>query len=508
MRIKKSIINVGISILSLLITFVPNMVVRKLFLDSLGNEILGLVSLYSNISSWLCIIEMGIGSAIIFSLYKPYYTGDYNKVSAYIKYYKKFYRYIAVVLLFSSIVIAPYIRFFINENINTNLVSTGFILFMFNTFMSYMFSYRFCILNVAQESYKITISVTLSKLIISILQILILNIYPNIYIYLLIQILVNLVYYLNINKYIYIRNKNIFELNGSLSKLERAELTKNTGALFMHNIGSLVMNSTDNILISKYIGLNTLAKYTNYQIILAMVQNVVASVFNGITASIGNLISESDNKKIYNTFKNITFVNFWLTSFLVITLYNTLEQFIIMWVGKENLIDRSTFIILLLNIYIWCMRRSVEIFKSAGGIFYQDKYAPIFESLINLSISIYLVNKVGLVGIFLGTMCSNLLVVFWIKPYVLYKYLFKKNVLEYFYIYFKYLLIASIPLFITDVLVSSLKNNYNFNSFIINCIANIFIINSIYIIIFHKNNEFKYFKDIFINIIQKIRGKR
>lgn len=505
MRSKKTIINSSINVFSLLLNFIPNLIVRKVFLEKLGSETLGLVSLYSNILGWLSIVEMGVGSVIVFSLYKPFYNRDYSKVNAYIDFYKSFYRTVGILILILSIVISPFVKNFIREELDSSFISLGFILFAFNTFITYMFSHRLCILNVAQESYKITLATSLSRLIILIIQYIGLNIYPNFYLYISIQIIINYIYYIIINEYIYKRYSYIFELEGNLEELEKNSLMKNMKSFFMHKIGSLITFNTDNIIISRYLGLSILTKYTNYQIIISVTQNFFSAIMGGATASVGNLISEGNNQIIYNVFKNMMFLNSWLGSFIVISLYNTLDQFIILWLGKENTIDSTILILILFNTYFICMRQSVETFKSASGIFYQDRYAPICEALINLFVSLYLVNKIGLSGVFLGTLCSNLLVVFWIKPYILYKYLFKKNIIEYFYMYFKYMIIGFIPLFITNFITSSFKYNYSFNSFIINCIINIIVVNIVYIIIFYKSDEFKYFKSIFISIIRKIR---
>ena len=272
----------------------------------------------------------------------------------------------------------------------------------------------------------------------------------------------------------------------------------------MHQIGILVLNCTDNLVISKFLGLTTLAMYTNYQIIIGTLQNLVNSILNGITSSLGNLIAEGDIDKSYSIHKKLFFMSFWITSFIVISLYNTLDQFIALWVGRTNIIDNFTLSIILINVYFFTMRGSVEQFKMASGNYYQDRYAPIIEAVINLVSSTILVRYIGLTGVFIGTLISNLTVAFWVKPYIVYKYVFDKNLVEYFKMYFRYLLIALLPLFITNILTSSLKYNYTVTDFILNCSINIVIINIIYIIVFYKSEEFKYFINILDNITKKI----
>ena len=271
----------------------------------------------------------------------------------------------------------------------------------------------------------------------------------------------------------------------------------------MHKIGGLVVNSTDNILISKFVGLGELANYANYNTVISALQRVVSMGLNGITASVGNMLVDQNKEKSYDVHKKVFFLSFWVVSFIVISLYNTLNQFVGLWVGNEYLLDNFTFIIILINLYFMAMRGSVEQFQNGSGNFYQDRYAPLIEGIINLTLSIFLVGKIGLVGVFIGTLISNFTVIFWTKPYVVYKYVFKKPLVEYFKMYFKYLLIGLIPLGITNWITSQIRYNVSVGSFIINCIINIVLINGIYILIFFRTKEFKYYKKLFISIMKK-----
>ena len=297
MRTKKSIINSSANVLATIMMFIPNIIVRKIFLDNLGSEMLGLTSLYTNIIGWLSIFDMGIGSAIIFSLYKPYANNDYKSIKSYIGFYSKFYRKIGLGILISSLFISPFIKYFISDSINYKIASIGFILYAINTFISYIFSHRLCILNVAQEAYIITLGTAFSRLIISIIQAVMLNLYPNFLLYILIQIIINLIYFVAINKYIYNKFNWINEEYEPLENEEQCNLKRNIKALFMHKIGTLVLNSTDNIVISKFLGLTTLAMYTNYHIVINALQCLVNSILNGLTSSLGNLITEGNLNK-------------------------------------------------------------------------------------------------------------------------------------------------------------------------------------------------------------------
>lgn len=503
MRSKKAVINAMVNILSFAIIFIPNLIIRKIFIDTLGNDMVGLSSLYTNIIGWLSIVEMGVGTAIIYSLYNPYANKENQKVRAYIRFYGKFYRGIGFVILVIGIAISPLIKYFIKENIDFKLAIIGFILFLLNTFITYMFSHKICILSVAQEEYKVTIGTTVSKLLISVLQYAMFKLFPSFLLYIVIQLMINLIYFIVINKYILKKYPWLNEGSEELEGQERTSLLKNVKAMFMHKIGGLIVLSTDNLVISKFVGLGVLAKYTNYQMIISALQTMVSTGLRGITASIGNMLTEGNKEKAYDIHKKVFFLNFWITSFIVISLYNTLNQFIVIWIGEKQLLDKATFIVILINVYFSLMRGSVERFQDGAGTFYYDRYAPLVEGGINLVTSLILVNMIGISGVFIGTLISNFSVIFWTKPYVVYKYVFDTKLINYFKMYFKYILIALIPLIVTTLVSNLVKYQYDLPSFIVNCVLNVLIINSIYLLIFFKTDEFKYYIKMVKSITKK-----
>lgn len=334
-----------------------------------------------------------------------------------------------------------------------------------------------------------------------------LKIHPNFISFIFIQFIINLMYFILINVYISKKYPWLNEGRDSLEKAEKKSLLKNVRAMFMHKIASLVVNSTDNIVISKFVGLGILATYTNYQMIIAALQSIVSTALGGLTASIGNLLTTGDKDKAYDIHKKIFFINFWVVSFIAITLYNTLNQFMGLWVGDKYLLDELTYVIILINTYFASMRGSVEQFQSGSGTFYQDRYAPICEAIINLVTSLILVRYIGIAGVFIGTLVSNFTVIFWTKPYVVYRYVFDKKLIYYYKMYFKYLLIALIQLGVTSYITTPLKSNYTIISFIFNCLLNIIIINGIYCIIFYISDEFKYYLALIKTILKRSKDK-
>lgn len=498
MRLKKSMLNVLIALISYVISFIPIIIIRKVFINTLGVEMLGLSSIYANILGYLSIVEMGIGSAIIYSLYKPFKEKNGLKISGYIKYYELFYKKVGILVFLLGIVIAPNIGKIFNTEIDNFIVIGGFILFLINTVIGYMFTYKHCIFNAAQENYKLTIALTISKIIIAIFQIFVLIKFNNFFIYLLIQIIVNLIMYIMLNKYIHNKYNWIFCKEGSLTLDEEKDLKKNIKALFFHKIGLVFVFGTDNIVLSYFTNLKTVAIYNNYLIIINALNGLISSAMISITGSIGNLITSTKKEYIYDVFKRILFLNFWTSSFICITTFNTINHFISIWIGNEYFLDEFSIFLIIINMYFQMTRATIDRFKEASGQYYKDRYAPLIEGIINLVFSIILVKRMGLSGVLMGTLISNFFVVFWIKPFIVYKYLFKKPVKLYFKIYFKNIIINIIPLIITAIISSYISKYETLNMFIVNCLTNLLIINSYYILIYRKNLDYIYFKNLIL----------
>ena len=481
MRTQKAMKNAIIGIITYLLAFLPQFIVRKAFLDTLGEEVLGLNSLFMNLISYLSIVEMGISSAIIFSLYRPFAEGDKVKIKGYLDYYDKFYKIAGTIIFILGLILLPFLHVFINNDLDVNIQQAQwyFILFLVNTYISYLFTYKFCLLNVAQESYKISIANTMTKFATAILQFIALIVFPRFDIYIFIQIIVNLIQYIILNRYIDKKFKWLKIIKGEITKQEKADLTKNVKALFIHKIGSIFVFGTDNIVISAFINLSAVARYNNYNMIINAIQGVVRAAISAITPSIGNMLVEKDATESYKVHQRLFLLNFWVSSFVVIVLYNVSTQFVTSWLGADATIDNLTLSVVLINFYFYLMRSPVESFKEGSGRYHEDRYASIFESAINLTLSIILVRKIGLVGVFIGTFISNVAVLFWVKPLITYKYVFNRSLLDYFKTYFKYCFIALIPLIATIILTKEIKSNATFLMVIINVFINTFIINSI-----------------------------
>lgn len=505
-RTEKSIINFIWAIIGQALGIGISFISRIFFIRILGSEYLGLNGLFTNILSVLSLAELGIGPAITYSLYKPIADNDTRQLKMLMQLYKKIYIIIGIVILSLGISLTPFLDLFIKEIPDITNLNLIYILFVLNTAISYFYSYRTNLIIANQKSYITTIYHYISLTILNIVQIIYLIITKNYIGYLILQIIATVIENILISKkaikmYPYLKSKEKVPLDSSTKK----SIIKNTKAMMMHKVGGVVVNSTDNILISTIIGLKEVGLYSNYYLIKTAVNKIIYQIYTSITASVGNLCASTGKNKQYEVFKSINLLTFWIYSFTSICLLNLFNPFIEIWLGKEYLFSKEIVFILVINYYISGMRKSVLTFREATGLFEKDKYKALIESLINIVASIILAKKLGIFGIFLGTFVSSVTTCAWVEPYILYKYGFNKKFSQYLNDYFKQVILTVIMASLTYLLCSIIKINLYLN-LIIYGIISLIIPNVILYFIFSNTSEFKYLYDkVLIKVTNKIK---
>lgn len=509
MRTKESLKNISISLLSQIVIVLLGFISRKVFLDNLGSEYLGINGLMTNVLSMLGLVESGIGVSIVYNLYKPLAEKDENKIISLIQLYKKTYVILALIVMGLSIVIYPVMLKITKSNISYQYITIIYFIFVFKNILSYLYAHKWSLINADQKGYVLArVNIIFTILTLGI-RIIILNITQSYVLYLLIEIIVIMIQNLFnshvVDKYYpYIKVKYKIEVDIETKN----NIVQNVKALFLHNIGGYCVNGTDNILISIFINLKTVGLYSNYTMIIGQLGNLVSPILGGINASVGNLIATESKDKSYEVFKVIYLVNFWIYSFCVIFLFNLLEPFINWWIGTGFLMDKLTFMVILVNFYITGMRISISTFKNKAGIFVQDKYMPLIEAVINLGASIVLVKYFGISGIFLGTTISTLCIVFWNVPRLVYKNVFNKPLKSYFIKYLEYIFITLITGIITTVLCNIFELENKFILLLIRGVVCVVAVNLIYTTIFFKTEQFKYILTIISGIKSNYINKR
>lgn len=502
MRSSNSIKNAIVAMVMNLVTIVIGFIAQRIFIDVLGTEYLGINGLFINVLSMLGIIELGLGSAIIYHLYKPIAEKDTEKIKSLMLFYKTGYRVIALLVTVIGLLIIPFIGFIVGEVTITENIVYIYILFLIDIVASYLLSYKRSILYANQQTYIVNVIHIGYIIIMNVAQLMALIITKNYILYLWIKIicrvLENIVITVVANrKYQFIKNNNAKPLE---KKMKKSIFTKVRGLVY-HKVGTFIVLGTDNIIISTFLGVTTVGLYSNYNLIMQALSNLFSQVFNSITASVGNLLVENNRKKSYDIYKNMLFLNSWIFAFASSGLLCILEPFVKMWIGSEFLLPFEVLVVLVINFYMQGMRKTSNTFKEAAGIFYEDRYVPLWESGVNVVMSIVLVKIFGLIGVFMGTIISTFVIFFYSYPKFVYKPLFKRSCKQYIKDYILYIAIATISVTITYLITSNIHIDILILQIITNLIMVCIIPNMIHLVVFYKTSQFQYYKKLLKNII-------
>ncbi len=493
MRTKYAVKNISMNLISQFVIIILGFISRKVFIDNLSTEYLGINGVLTNILSMMVLIESGIGISIVYNLYKPLSEEDKEKICALVKLYKKAYIILATIMLLFSYGIYPFLNKLMKTDSDIPFMFVVYSIFVIKNAISYLNAYKWALINADQKGYLLSRNNLIFQVVTTIAKIVILIKTKNYILFLAIELIVfiiqNIVNTITVRKlYPYLDNKYDYKID----KDTKNNITKNVKAMFLHNIGGYLVNSTDNLLIASFVNVATVGLYSNYTMVTTQLSALLGPIIGGIGVGVGNLIATEDKEKVYEIFNVSYFLSFWIYSFATIFLYVLLEPFINWWIGTGYLLEKFVFIFILVNFYISGMRGVVGNYKSKAGLFVQDKYAPVFEGLVNLIASIILMQRLGLVGVFIGTTISTLLVPFWNQPRILYKNLFKKSVWIYFRKYIFYLLLTLIIGLGTSSVCNLFIDGYSFISLCERGIICLIIPNIIYLVLFYKTEEFKY----------------
>lgn len=508
MRSSKALLNSIISVIGQVINIFITFLTRIFFIRCLGEGYLGINGLFTQILSMLSLVELGIGPAIVFSLYKPIAEKNENQIHAIMALYKRIYVSIGMIIGLLGVVLAPFITVFIKGNANIPHLEIIFLLFVINTSISYFFSYKQNLIIADQNKYITVIYHYVSYIILNILQIIVLLKTKNFYLFLVLQITFTFIENFAISKkadklYPFLKVKCSDKIDSQTMNL----IKKNTKAMIYHKIGGVAVNSTDNLIISKFIGLNLVGIYSNYALVINSLITLIGQMFSSITSSIGNFNVDSKNEDKVRLFNILFFVNYIIYGVVSICTFCLVDDFVRLFFGEKLLLERFVVLLIVLKFYLAGMRLSIGTFKDAMGIYWQDRYRPLAEASINLVLSVMLVFKFGIAGIFIGTIISNILANLFVEPYILYKYGFSSTCLIYYKRYICYflnfLIIGCLVVFI-----SSYINVTNIIMLVLKSIIAFILSLSLILLTFCRTESFQYLKDLMLSIIKKINNKR
>ncbi len=422
--------NFTVSIIGRLMGLLTSFAGRSIFVRVLSREYLGLGGFFGNIFSIVSLCELGIGAAISQSLYKPLARNDGALVSAIVRYYTKVCRIVALMSTAVCVLFTPFVHSLCKGSIDKNTVIAAYLLFVLHSALGYLLTPKCALVVCDQRMYVVTLVKSVFSVLSLVIQSASLLVTGNYILYLFCRILVLTVEDVIIN--IYADKKYpCLALQGNVTKNYKKKIFSNVRALMWHKIGSVLSRSTDSLLLTYFVGLSGMGKYSNYALVIGSIGAFFDVAVNAVGASVGNLGADDRGKKSERVMRRLYFLNFWLLTVGTSVIVSTLNPFIALWLGEDMLFTDAEMLVIVSSFYFSCIRDPVQIFVSTFGLFRESRYIPVLRAAANLVFSVVLVDKMGVAGVFLGTTLSTCLVPLFGEVKVLYKYGFSMKAGEF-----------------------------------------------------------------------------
>lgn len=438
-RIQKTLLNARVNVLFYVLSVFVVFFTRKIFLDKLGVEFMGLTGTIGSILNFLNLAELGVGTAIGFALYKPLFENnkiEINKIIALMGYlYKRVGR---IILILGIILSLFFVRIFNESSFSLLLINYCFYAFLISALLGYNYNYHQSLLYADQKGYLINSYLQGSRLIKQLLQAFLAFYYQDLVLWITLELVFSIIYTIIIRYkikkvYPWLKINAKFDLSENITQYEK--IIKKVKQIFVHKISTFISFGTDQILIFALVNIKSVALFDNYNMIIIYLNNLIAQIFGNTNASVGNLVAENDKKNILKVFWELIAIRFLIAGFIFVNLFFLFSPLIKLWLGNEYILNNNIILLILINVFILTIRNPIDNFINAYGLF-ADTWAPIAQIIINLLVSIYFGHKWGIAGIMFGTTVSmTLIVVLW-KTYYLFKCGFQKNVFSDFWFNF------------------------------------------------------------------------
>ncbi len=502
-RKEKSLKNLIIGILYQVLLLVLNFVCKTFLIQKLGRDVLGINSLYSSILSILSLAELGMGSVLIFSLYKSVAQHDEEKMAAYMNYFKKIYNIIALVVLVLGLCVAPFLKFIVSPDvaITDSDLFIYYILFLSNAALSYLLSYKQTIIEAHQDISIIKIFWMVNLTIRSILRIVLLFVIPDYRIYILAEIVCNFLTNLALSiyadkKYPFIKNKQC-----TLSKEEKNSIKSNIKDTFLYKLGNVIISNTSSIIISVMISTIIVGYVSNYNTIISSLSGFLGILNSAVFASIGSVLLEKNKEKSLKIFRTLLLMFHYLSAFCAIAMFVTFNDFILLWLNdSQYVLDTYSVLAMCAYFYLQNIAIPVTCYRENYGLFKKVKFYLIISAGLNLVLSILLCYLLGLVGIFLGLILSRIFVVDALEPPYLYKEVFETSAKDY-YLRQGGMFILTIASGVISYYLCSLIQGVSILNFIYKGLICFAITTLLFFLCTFKSNEMKYLKEMASNLI-------
>lgn len=490
-KTKNAVRNVAYGTIQRIVNIALPFVTRTVMIYVLGANYLGLNSLFTSVLQVLNLAELGVGSAMTFSMYKPIAEDDKDTICALMRLYKIYYRIIGVVILVAGLTITPFIPSLIKQDVPSNI--NIYVLYLMNlgsTVLSYwLFAYKNCLLYAHQRNDIVDRTSTIVICLQQLFQIGTLFLFKNYYFYLVIVLAAQVAKNIT-NAVIAAKMFPDYHPKGKLEKVEVKKINQRVRDLFTAKIGGTIVNSADSIVISAFMGLTALAIYNNYYYIMNSVSAFVFIIFSAITAGVGNSLVTASMKKNYSDFKTLTFIISWICGFCLSCFYSLYQPFMEIWVGSELMYGQDVVCMFCAYFYLYIISGIFTTYKDAAGIWHEDRFRSIIGAMVNLLLNLAFVQKFGVYAILMSTMLSYLIINIPWLIYNLFHVLFKRSAHRYIIQLLVYTGISVVGCAITAVCCSFITIN-GFGGLMSKAVVCIIVPNIFFLIVYCKTDMFK-----------------
>lgn len=419
-RTKNSIRNITFSFGYQVLVLILGFINRTIFINILGVNYLGISGLFSDILSMLSLADLGFGVALTYSMYKPLAENDYRRLAGLTNLYKKVYRIIALAVSLIGLALVPFLKYLVHLSRPIPNLQLYYILFLANTVASYLVVYKTSILTADQKDYMLSKYRSIFSFFQTVFMTLFLWLTHNYTVYLCVQVFFTYAVnfycsYIAEKEYPFIKEK--VELPFS----EVKEIFRNLYSVFLYKISGVLLNATDNTLISVLVNTGMVGYYSNYSMIITNVTNLINTLFYSLTASLGNLVVKEKAERRYQVFQMIQSVSIILSTICICGFTFLIQDFIRLWLGNKFVLDYPILIAIIINFYLSIILLPIWVYREATGLYQQTKYIMVITALINLVLSIWWGQIFGVAGILLASAVARLSTYVWYEPILLFK---------------------------------------------------------------------------------------
>lgn len=493
MRIKNALRNSFFSVISQIILIMVGFFSQRVLNLRMGEELVGMNSVISNVISLLSVTELGISTAVVYHLYACLADKDEKKIASLMNLYRKAYTIFALVITILGLCIMPFIHLFLKENSFTlDYIRLIYGLWLIRTVFSYLLSYKRSILIADQQEYIVSIGVLFANVMNYSLIILIVELWKNYALALTLNVFVEVILNLYISKYVGKKYPYLKELRNE--PLQREVLSKVFGDIkniFVTRISSKLLISTDSLIMSSFVSVGIVGLYSNYCMITQSLTNIVVAMLNALQPSVGNMFVEGEHEKEYGVLRQITFIYFWIASFVTASLLSLMTPFVTdIWLNAEYALDMSIILWCVINFYTNTIGMPLTMMLGVTGLFKKERNISVIAALVNLVLSLVLVMYWGVIGVLLGTFAAYIVQLVFRIRVVIGKYMqldCKKYVIE----LLQYALLTIVETGLTYAVCSRIYQSSNLFSIALMVIICVLIPNGINFICYFKSWRFK-----------------